>query len=147
MLENFPNLFVITSKSYSGMYTGGQAELRSEAWLNEHVRQRHGPLGAAYPPAGWSGEPGMQEGDTPSFLYLLSGSRGLAGFEDPTLGGWGGRFVPSAPGSRHFVDAPEGAQSISRWQDAFQREFAARMDMCVRPPGKVNRPPLGRDRR
>ena len=50
--------------------------------------------------------------------------------------------MPSAPGSRQFIDAPEGANSVSRWQEAFQRDFAARMDMCVRPPGKVNRAPV-----
>ncbi len=146
--EQFPDLFVITShQAFKGMSSaapGGDPRLADAAWLEAHVRTGHGALGAAYPPAGWSGRPGTVEGDTPSFLYLLSARRGLGDPADPTQGGWGGRYVPRSPGSAHFEDAPEGTAALQRFRDAFQREFASRMDRCVRPPGAVNRPPMVR---
>ncbi len=142
----FPALFVIANmKAYVGMLwsaAGSDHAVADGTWLQTHVRESHGALGAAYPAAGWSATPGVTEGDTPSFFYLLSGSRGLADLEDPTLGGWGGRFVPRPAGAHHFIDAPEGAAAIYRFRDAAQRDFAARMDWCVRPPGQINRAPF-----
>ncbi len=143
--ENFPNLFIITShQAFQGMTAftrGSTSALADGLWLEANVRKGHGPLGAAYPPAGWSAKPGVVEGDTPSFFYLLSATRGLASLEDPSLGGWGGRFVQRTPGSRHWMDAPEGKEAVYRWRDAFQRDFAARMDLCVHAPERINHAP------
>ena len=60
IFENFPDLFYILASGragrdkregvYRGMYLGGDESLTSLAWLDEHVRQNHGPLGALYPP-------------------------------------------------------------------------------------------------
>lgn len=141
--DNFPDLMIVTSeKAYLGMAYGGDGTLSDGAWLDANVRKDRGPLGVAYPPAAWSGKPGMQEGDTPSLLYILSAIKGLSDVNDPTMGGWGGRFVAAAPGSRHFIDAPEGGDAVSRWRSAFQNDFAARMERTVRAPGAVNRPPV-----
>jgi hypothetical protein len=140
--DNFPDLFIITSdRSYLGMAYGGDPSLSSGDWVEKNVRSGHGPLGQAYPALTWSGKPGMQEGDTPSFLYLLSAIKGLNDPGDPTQGSWGGRFVPTAAGSRHFVDAPEGGDAISRWRPAFQNDFAARMQRTVSGPASINHAP------
>ena len=40
------------------------------------------------------GRPGMKEGDTPSFFYLLSQRVGLGNAKFPSQGGWGGVFYP-----------------------------------------------------
>ena len=53
LLDSFPSLFVILSeKNYMGMFwssPGSDTKLADLAWVNAHVRQGHGPLGAAYP--------------------------------------------------------------------------------------------------
>ena len=146
MINTFPEMFIILSeKSFAGMHyngPGGAPDTGNLAWLNRHIRENHGPLGAIYPPSGWNHRnQGVIEGDTPSFLYLLSGTRGLGDLNDPEMGGWGGRFQRSQTGSAHWVDSPEGTAAVTRWHDARQRDFAARMDRCVQPPGRTNRPP------
>jgi len=57
----------------------------SNKWLEQHIQQGHGPLGAAYPDVAW----GM-EGDTPAWLNLIP--NGLNNPEYPNWGGWGGRY-------------------------------------------------------
>lgn len=152
--DQFPQLFVIESReSFAGMnYRAPAADstLGDAAWLTTHVRTGHGPLGAVYPPSGWNPtRKGVVEGDTPSFLYLLSSLRGLSDPNHPGTGGWGGRFVPDSASTAHWSDAPEGSSAVTRWQRAYQTDFAARIDWCVNEPQTVNHPPvavLNRDR-
>jgi hypothetical protein len=139
-------MFVIFSvKAFEGMHynaPGSDPATGDLAWLNRYVREDHGALGALYPRSGWNHRrEGVIEGDTPSFLYLFSGTGGLSDLNDPGMGGWGGRFRRSGTSPSHWVDSPEGPTAISRWHEARQRDFAARMDRCVHPPGRVNRPP------
>src|SRR5262249_4120795 len=64
ILDNFPDLFYVLSKApkghdkregaYRGMYLGGDESLTSAKWLEAHVRQDHGPLGALYPGKTWT---------------------------------------------------------------------------------------------
>jgi hypothetical protein len=111
LLDNFPDLFIIYSeKTYQGMF-GAFDSISDLAWVNENIRQNHGPLGAIYPPAGM-GCPGVCEGDSPAFLYLVSAIRGLNDSEDPTQPGWGGQYVRKGK-TNHFVDGP-GGSSITR---------------------------------
>jgi hypothetical protein len=70
----------------------------------------------------------LKEGDTPSWLYFLP--NGLGDPEHPEWGGWGGRFRRLT--GNLYNDAPEGRESVYRWRPAFQNDFAARMDWCVR---------------
>jgi hypothetical protein len=147
MMENFPEMFVVFSRSaFRGMFfnaPGGSPASGDIEWLNQNVRKGHGPLGAVYPRSGWNHRSeGVIEGDTPSFLYVYSGSTGLSDLDQPHYGGWGGRFQQSGDSPRQWVDAAEGGKAVSRWADARQRDFAARMDRCVLPPGKVNRAPV-----
>jgi hypothetical protein len=144
--DQFPGLFLIESRqAFKGMNNyapGADTTLGNGAWLRTHVRAGHGPLGAAYPATGWDPDrEGVVEGDSPSFLYLLSTLRGLGDPEQPGLGGWGGRFVRDTTGTAHWIDAPEGRAAVTRWQPAYQADFAARLDWCVRAHGEVNHPP------
>lgn len=132
MLDSFPGLFVIlTRKNYEGMFwssPGSDPKLADLAWVDAHVRVGHGPLGAAYPRSGWDPQsPGVQEGDSPSFLHLVSGLRGLNDPEKPDQGGWGGRFIRPDPSRNHWFDDPEGPRSVWRWRAEYQREFANRI--------------------
>lgn len=79
----------------------------------------------------------ISEGDSPSFLYLAQ--NGLRSYENPTYGGWGGRFGVFN-GNRAINDALDynpvlkkfdSVYSLSRWFDDMQNDFAARADWCT----------------
>lgn len=167
ILETFPDLFYVLDvveevprteggpkidrrpSAYRGMYLGGDESLTSAAWIEEHVRSHHGPLGALYPAKTWTApnpHGAMKEGDSPSWLYFLP--LGLSDSERPSWGGWGGRFKPHPRKPRVFRDAQdtvdgktEARATVYRWRPAFQNAFAARMDWCVKEVAKANHPP------
>lgn len=171
MRREFPELFYIVSPSnqdwreyYRATWTGiagdrhygngpfHHFELVENPWLEEHVINGHGPLGALYPRLEY-----IMEGDTPSFLGLID--NGLGSALSPAYGGWGGRYqlyesyAETRPiwtnnmDARDEVVAEDGRTYISsqatiwRWRDAFQHDFAARMDWCVRPYADANHNP------
>src|SRR5262245_27992551 len=127
----------------------------SDEWVNANIRSK-GPLGKLYPfPCC------IHEGDTPSFLSLID--NGLASFMSPTYGGWGGRYVwrqfygetrpfwtqggdayPGRDSSRDTVTGADGRTytsdqaTIWRWREAFQHDFAARMDWTIKDPRAAN---------
>ncbi len=102
LLDNFPKLYVIPARrTWQGIF--GSKDLE---WLNAHVRNNHGSLGAVYPEVAMGTDPGIKEGDSPSFLYLVSGLRGLNDPARPDQPSWGGRFVRADPDRNHWVDAP-----------------------------------------
>lgn len=131
----------------------------TNAWVEANIRSK-GPLGKLYilPCC-------IHEGDTPSFLGLID--NGLASAMTPTYGGWGGRYVwrqyygetrpswtqggdayPGRDNSRDTVTGTDGRQRTSdqatlwRWRDAFQRDFAARMDWTIKSVSAANHNPI-----
>ncbi len=119
-------------------------------WLEQNIMRGHGPLGELYPKLAF-----IMEGDTPSFLNLIP--NGLAGDQDPRWGGWGGRYRLRRPhgesrpiftNDRDTVTLRNGQQHTSnqatiwRWREAYQHDFAARMDWCVQPRGGANHNPV-----
>jgi hypothetical protein len=113
---------------------GADPKLADLAWINAHVRQGHGPLGAAYPESGFNPRnSGQQEGDTPSFLHLVSAVRGLNDPEQPDQGGWGGKFVRRDPARNHWFDDPAGAPTVWQWRSDVQEDFARRIDWMTDP--------------
>lgn len=144
--EEFPQLFLIDSRrAFTGISyraRGADEKLGDLAWLEENVRSGHGPLGAVYPQSGWNHtSPGVIEGDSPSFLYVLNGVLGLSDPEKPWFGGWGGRFTADGQGTSHWSDSPEGGAAVTRWTRARQNDFAARMDWCLRNARQSNHNP------
>lgn len=116
------------------------------AWLKEHVQI--GALGEAYPDYMF-----IPEGDTPTFLYLIQNGLGVP--ERPDYGSWGGRYSASDLHGRQFgdtVDRVEGKDgktytsnhaTIWRWRDAFQNDFAARIQWTLHDtPSKCNHQPI-----
>ena len=100
----------------------------------------------------WSGTlgpvRGIKEGDTPSFLSLVP--NGLSDPVHPWLGSWGGRFEGEG---NQLTDIPDldidtkgdpdpRMSSVYRWRPAFQADFAARLDWCVKPLKEANHPPV-----
>lgn len=145
LLDEFPALFMIVAeRTFGGMYhwaDGSTAAISDLEWVQTNIRR--GPLGSVYPSRGWEHDkPGVKEGDSPTFLHLLSGTYGLNDPERPWMGGWGGRFVNTDNATNHWTDAQEGPYSISRFQEAFQNDFAARLEATIKPPGDVNRKPV-----
>jgi hypothetical protein len=99
----------------------------TEEWLNENVKENHGPLGE-YTPQDY-----VSQGDTPSFLHLVN--NGLESHTDYTLGGWGGRAEFDDPDNKpnHLTDDDlkedgDGNKMFWRWVIAAENDFAARMD-------------------
>jgi len=137
---------------------GADATLVTNAWLDEHIRVQ-GPLGTLYPEFAF-----IMEGDTPSFLGLTD--NGLNSYRNPSWGGWGGRYVFRQPyGETHpiwtqggdlfgrvtsqdSVTGIDGATYVSdqatiwRWREAYQHDFAARMDWTVQPYAGANHNPV-----
>ncbi|MFC2137397.1 DUF1593 domain-containing protein [Bacteroidota bacterium] len=132
LLDNFPNLFVIVSqKTYHGMFAMNSS-IGNLEWLNANIREGHGPLGAIYPPTGYNPDnPGMQEGDTPTFLHLVSATCGMNDPEKPNQESWGGQYEQRDSSRNHWYDGP-GAISISKWLDEIQADFANRADWMIR---------------
>ncbi|WP_313554808.1 DUF1593 domain-containing protein [Miniimonas arenae] len=91
---------------------------------------------AQFPTSGRTQYDFISEGDSPSFFYLL-GFNGLRQQEDPTWGGWGGRFTPNATGwidttdFNTFTNANDRSFPQTRWVEAIQNDFAARADWGV----------------
>ena len=136
LLNTFPDLFIILSEqNYQGMFwnaPGSDFALSDLAWANEHLRQEHGPLGAAYPRSGWNyDEPGVWEGDTPSYLHLVSAVRGVNDPEKPDQDGWGGKFVQPDPARSHWFDDPMGPEAVYQWRADVQAELKERADWML----------------
>ncbi|GAA4394661.1 hypothetical protein GCM10023187_00740 [Nibrella viscosa] len=91
------------------------------------------------------------EGDTPAFLYLLSGFLGLNDPLDPTQGSWGTRFVPMGgtfPQGYYSTCGVERSE-LERWIPDAKNSFLARMQWSTHGPAEVNHAPtpaFGKDR-
>jgi hypothetical protein len=127
LMDNFPNLVILYSECYGSFFCDGGSNC-NQNWVETNLRNGHGPLGAVYPPAG-SAVYGVMEGDSPSFMHLISANRGYNDPENPADGGsWGGTFQRDG-NTNHWVDC-SGA-SISAGRDEMQTEFALRADWMV----------------
>lgn len=154
----FPKLFWIASihgptqyelAAWTGISAdipGADPSLVSRQWLNDNIRSK-GPLGATYPRPMF-----IMEGDSPSFLYLIP--NGLGSPEHPNWGSWGGRYERLSPAFGLWADAQDTATGIDgkpvknnkatvwRWRQAFQNDFAARMNWSITPRfADANHPP------
>jgi len=113
------------------------------AWMRRHILEGHGPLCSRYE----AHEDGRfrSEGDSPSFMHEID--VGLRSLENPAYGGWGGRFEKE-PATRNVwrgaKDDGDLGKPIWRWAEAFQNDWAARADWCVKPPRQANHPPVVR---
>lgn len=146
----------ISGDRFHGRFGGADFTKVSNEWLDENIRSK-GPLGKQYPWVKY-----LMEGDTPTFLYLIH--NGLGSPENPQYGSWGGRYEFYTPRFERWFLSPEtrplwtnavdevkgidGAwytgnhPTIWRWRDAYQNDFAARMDWTVKDYDSANHPPV-----
>lgn len=144
---------------YAPGFAGPDSNLVNNAWLDANIRKNHGPLGAEHPHTDY-----IMEGDTPSFFGLIS--NGLSDPEHPNYGSWGGRYELYTPRTRSWFLEPEtrpiwtdvedqvqgrdggwyesNKATIWRWRQAYQHDFAARIDWTVKPYKDANHPPVVR---
>ena len=120
-----PDVTMIYCGSFAGTWNY-RSQKNTYDFIEHHVKNNHGPLGALYP------QDYVSEGDSPAFFYSLY--NGLRNYEDPTFGGWGGRFEET-PELDHVykdaVDDGDNKKSLRIWINEVNRNFQARMDWCV----------------
>ncbi len=118
--------------SYGFLGTWGYGALRySEDFIKYHL-SKDNPLSLDYVNSY------INEGDSPSFFYVLG--NGLRGYEDPTWGGWGGRFRKVDGLKNVYVDVSK--MSYSAWTEYVLRDFEVRNGWCNTPDyDKVNHYP------
>ncbi len=110
-------------------------------WMKKHVLNDHGPLCARYE----ARKDGAfrSEGDSPAFMHQID--VGLGSMEHPTYGGWGGRFVKEDEKGNVWKGAKDDGnidKPIWRWAVAFQNDWAARADWCVKSYQEANHNPV-----
>lgn len=110
----------------------------SKEWLRENILENHGPLCAMYEPRGDGTF--RSEGDSPAFLHMID--VGLRTLEHPTFGGWGGRFERRPDRWRSAPDDDDIYKPILRWAIAFQNDWQAKADWCVKLVEEVNQSPV-----
>jgi len=109
-------------------------------WMKKNILQGHGPLCARYEAC----DDGRfrSEGDSPAFMHQIV--VGLGSLAHPSYGGWGGRFTREK-GSKNVWrgarDDGSWSKPIWRWSEAFQNDWAARADWCVKPVHQANHNP------
>ncbi len=147
----------ISGDLYYRNSNGADTSLVTNEWLEANIRAK-GPLGKMYPRFLF-----IMEGDTPSYLGLID--NGLNAYRRPDWGGWGGRYVYRQPyGETHAIWTQGGDEftratsqdralgidgvehvsdqaSIWRWREAYQNDFAARMDWTIRDFAHANHNP------
>lgn len=136
LLDNFPDLFIIVAdNTFRGMMSyapGSDSSLTDINWVYENIHRGHGILGLMYPESTTMdpNQAGVREGDTPSFLYLVSAVRGLNDPDRPDQESWGGQFIQPDPTKNHWYDGP-GPESVYKWRAEVQEDFAHRADWLL----------------
>ena len=148
----------ISGDKFHGRFEGPDFNIVDNPWLDKNIRNNHGPLGAEHPHTEY-----LMEGDTPSFLYLIN--NGLGNPEHPDWGSWGGRYELYLPETMKWFHEPEtrpiwtnaedivyspitkkyhknNYATIWRWREAYQNDFAARIDWCIKDWEEANHPPV-----
>jgi hypothetical protein len=116
-----PKVCMLLDYYFHGSWDYGSQSF-THGFIQNEVKLNHGPLGALYP------QDYVSEGDSPAFLWTLK--NGLRSYEDPTYGGWGGRYYKVEGLDNVYVDV--STASYSRWIEAANRDFQSRMDWCVK---------------
>lgn len=130
--RNHPGVTILLNHHFSGSWDYGTM-INSDNFVRQYLHNGVNPLGAYYT------QPYISEGDSPSFLYSID--NGLRSYEDPTYGGWGGRFY-KVDGYDH-VYRDTGFGELREWLETALHDFQARLTWCITPDyDKANHKPV-----
>lgn len=167
--KNWPDIKIINDQSnfwhFAYAWQNHNEEVNSKLkgdWLYENIKKDHGTLLDMYALMGdgnyiegelaeeqrgsdeylennpeYNRYDFISEGDSPSFFYLID--NGLRSMEDPSYGGWGGRFGEvnenlyrnNVLDYNVYTERYEAEYSLTRWFDDIQDDFAVRADWVV----------------
>lgn len=145
ILKKWPGICIVRSSGaylamayrWEQVMTPAEQKLFDRDWMAQNILQNHGVLCAAYEVR--KDGAFRSEGDSPAFLHLVD--VGLRTLEQPHYGGWGGRFEWAVNQWRSAPDDGSITKPIMRWAAAFQNDWAARADWCVKNYREANHPP------
>ena len=120
--RNFPEVTILLNHHFSGSWDYGTM-MNSDNFVSQYLQNGKNPLGALYT------QPYISEGDSPSFLYSID--NGLRSYEDPTFGGWGGRFYKVDGYENVYRDT--GFGELREWLETAMHDFQARLTWCITP--------------
>lgn len=127
-----PDATILLNHHFSGSWDYGTMTNSTE-FVDKYMHNGNNPLGDLYT------QPYISEGDTPAFLYSLA--NGLRSYEDPTYGGWGGRFYKVEGHNNVYRDT--GFGQLREWVEPAMHDFQARLQWCVTPEyKKANHKPV-----
>lgn len=130
--QQHPGATILLNHHFSGSWDYGTMT-NTDSFVKKYIRNGLNPLGQFY------SQPYISEGDTPAFLYCVGG-KGLRSWEDPSYGGWGGRFYKVKGFKNVWRDT--GYADIRQWMEAALHDFQARLQWCVTPDyNKANHAP------
>jgi hypothetical protein len=145
ILKKWPKIFYIQSSAFGAIayswdriMTSAQQRYFDATWMKSNILKGHGPLCAMYE-ARKDGS-FRSEGDSPAFMHMLA--PGLGSMVHPGYGGWGGRFLRADKRWRSAPEDRDRYKSILRWAAAFQNDWEARADWCVKPYARCNHNPV-----
>jgi hypothetical protein len=103
-------------------------------WLDANIKNQ-GPLNAVYPVNCSMVKGGVQEGDSPSFMYLISSvhPKGTKNnVEDPTADSWGGKYKKVGDTNFYEDTDPNKVKDATDWKnvrayhETVQKDWAER---------------------
>ena len=117
-----PGVTILLNHHFSGSWDYGTMT-SSDNIVRDYMHNGKNPLGACYV------QPFISEGDSPAFLYSIA--NGLRSYEDPTYGGWGGRFYKVDGYENVYRDT--GFGELREWMESAMHDFEARLTWCYTP--------------
>lgn len=148
---------------------GSNTDVVSTEWLGKNIQQGHGPLGAVYPDVAYGMEGdtpsflnlidnGLTNPEHPNFggwggryeFYLPESRNSNTGMfkrenwpndEPETRAIWtnANDSIVSAIDNKSYLS---NQTTVWRWREAYQNDFAARMDWCTKLYKEANHPPV-----
>ncbi|RIH67189.1 DUF1593 domain-containing protein [Mariniphaga sediminis] len=149
--HSWPELTVIVSTAFESIGYPWRKRVPEElqqyykgTWMNKSILFNHGELcniykERLYKPNRRTGD-FISEGDSPSFMHEIQ--NGLSNTENPSWGGWGGRFKREGGLWVSAFDDNDKFKTIYRWIPAFQNDFAAKADWCIMSYDSANHHPV-----
>lgn len=133
--------FAVMAYAWANLMPAAMRVFFERPWLEGNITVNRGPLAGSYEANDGAFR---SEGDSPSYMHQIV--TGLRSLENPSYGGWGGRFVLEKPGVtnvwKEAEDDGDQFKPIWRWAEAFQNDWAARADWCVRSYRETNHAPI-----